>query len=201
MKLVKLIQIQLEDSDCISDDSDAENADYLSPKHESEPLDHGYNILFSSPSNETLTSLHPDPVHIFKLWQVFLENVNPLTKIIHAPMLQQQMLNAIGELNSIGKGMEALLFSIYSCALLSMTDEEAYKEFGREKSSLQARFRMATQKALANAGLLKTTDLVLLQAFCLYIVGHDYLVLDYDTMLIILRFLAVRYTIDGQYGV
>lgn len=169
--------------------------------HENEPLDHGYDILFSSPSNETLTNLHPDPVHIFKLWQVFLENVNPLTKIIHAPVLQQQMLNAIGDLSSIGKGMEALLFSIYSCALHSMTGEEVQKECGREKSLLQARFRIATQKALANAGLLKTTDLVLLQAFCLYIVRHYYLVLDLRIMLMLFRFLAALHTIDGRYGV
>ncbi|EEA25625.1 conserved hypothetical protein [Talaromyces marneffei ATCC 18224] len=163
----------LEDSDCIPDESDTESADYLSPKHENESflLDHGYDVLFSAPSNETLSSLHPDPVHIFKLWQVFLENVNPLTKVIHAPVLQQQMLNAIGDLSSMGKGMEALLFSIYSCALHSMTDEEVQKELGQEKSLLQARFRIATQKALANAGLLKTTDLVLLQAFCLYLVS------------------------------
>ena len=78
-----------------------------------------------------------------------------------------------------------------------MTDEEVQKGFGREKSLLEARFRIATQKALANAGLLKTTDLVLLQAFCLYIVGHYYLLLDYGIMLIIFRSLVVQYTIDG----
>lgn len=195
--------MQLEDSDCIPDDSDAESADYLSPKHENDsfPLDHGYDVLFSAPSNEALTSLHPDPVQIFKLWQVFLENVNPLTKIIHAPILQQQMLNAIGDLSSVGKGMEALLFSIYSSALQSMTDEEVQKDFGQEKSLLQTRFRTATQKALANAGLLKTTDLVLLQAFCLYLVCHYYSVLNLGIMLILSRFRAVPHTIEGQYGV
>lgn len=127
--------------------------------------------------------------------------MNPLTKIIHAPMLQQQMLNAIGDLSSIGKGMEALLFSIYSCAVHSMTDEEVQKEFGQEKGLLQARFRTATQKALANAGLLKTTDLVLLQAFCLYIVRHYYSALDLGIMLMFFRFLAALHTIEGQYGV
>lgn len=97
--------------------------------------------------------------------------------------------------------MEALLFSIYSCAVHSMTDEEVQKEFGQEKGLLQARFRTTTQKALSNAGLLKTTDLVLLQAFCLYIVRHYYSVFDSDIMLIFFRFLAVLYMIEGQYGV
>ena len=87
-------------------------------------------------------------------------------------MLQQQILNVVSDLGSIGKGMEALLFSIYGCAVHSMTDEEVQKEFGLEKSLLQTRFLTATQKALANAGLLKTSDLVLLQAFCLYLVRH-----------------------------
>ncbi|EED21503.1 conserved hypothetical protein [Talaromyces stipitatus ATCC 10500] len=163
---------ELEDSDYIPDESDTESANPSpKPENESYPLDNGYDILFSVSSSDTLTSLHPNPVQIFKLWQIFLENVNPLTKIIHAPSLQQQMLNAIGDLGSMGKGMEALLFSIYSCALLSMTDEEMQKEFGQDKGLLQTRFRTATQKALANAGLLKTTDLVLLQAFCFYLVS------------------------------
>lgn len=197
----ELIKIQLEESDCISDDSDAENAIYLSPKHESGSLDHGNDVLFSLPSNEALTHLHPDPVRIFKLWQVFLENVNPLTKILHAPIVQQQMLKTIGDLNSIGKGMEALLFSIYSCALHSMTEQDVKKEFDQEKSLLQARFRTATQKALSNAGLLKTTDLVLLQAFCLYIVRRYYWVLNLGIMLMFTRFLAALRMIEGQYGV
>jgi hypothetical protein len=168
-----LTKPQLEDSDCISDDSDAgSNGEYLSPKHQNKsPLpDNVYHALFAAPSQDSLTSLHPEPVHIFKLWQIFLENVNPLTKIIHPPILQQQVLNAVSDLGSIGRGLEALLFSIYCCALLSLTDEEVQREFGKDKTAMQARFRTGAQRAFANADLMNTSDVVLLQAFSLYLV-------------------------------
>ncbi|KAK4071558.1 transcriptional regulator family: Fungal Specific TF [Purpureocillium lilacinum] len=32
--------------------------------------------------------LQPEPVHVFRLWQLFLDRVNPLTKIIHVPTVQ-----------------------------------------------------------------------------------------------------------------
>ncbi|OKL63944.1 hypothetical protein UA08_00869 [Talaromyces atroroseus] len=147
---------ELKDSDFISDDSDADSSG--ESKHR-------------TPSQDSLASLHPEPVHIFKLWQIFLDNVNPLTKIIHPPLLQQQILNATSDLGSIGKGLEALLFSIYCCALLSLTDEEVQREFGQDRSEMRARFRIGAQRAFANADLMNTSDVVLLQAFSLYLVS------------------------------
>lgn len=164
--------------------------------------DNGYHVLFAAPSNESLISLHPGPVHIFKLWQIFLENVDALTKIIHAPTVQQQILNVVGNLSSIGKPLEALLFSIYCCALLSLTDEEVATEFGEDKNVLQARFYAGTQRALAKAGVMKTSDLVVLQAFCLYIVCQEYISASLlDLLLTSFRFLAVPHTIGGYCGV
>ena len=36
-----------------------------------------FDFLLGTRSGESLTELHPSPVRIFRLWQTFLDNVNP----------------------------------------------------------------------------------------------------------------------------
>jgi hypothetical protein len=67
--------------------------------------------------------------------------------------------------------LEALMFAIYSSAFLSMSDEEARKLFDEPKATLLTRYRQAAQQALVNAGVLGTSELIVLQAFLLFIVG------------------------------
>jgi hypothetical protein len=66
--------------------------------------------------------------------------------------------------------MEALMFSIYSSALLCMQVDEVQKYFKDTKSTLLARYRHCAQQALVNAGVLGTSELMVLQAFVLFIV-------------------------------
>lgn len=116
------------------------------------------------------TELHPNPVHIFKLWQTFLENVNPLTKILHAPTIQQQILEAMGDLPRIGKELETLMFAIYCIALVSLPAEEVEKSFGQSKKKLLSKCRRGAQLAFRNASFLRTSNIMVLQAFMLYLV-------------------------------
>jgi hypothetical protein len=104
------------------------------------------------------------------LWQTFLDNVNPLSKVIHAPTVQQKVLEASGDLENMPKNIEAFMFSMYSCAVNSMTDPECQKILGESKSPMQARYNAAAQRAFINAGLLKSSDMIVLQAFVLFLV-------------------------------
>lgn len=144
--------------------------DQQRPEDEDLGLDAG-SLLFPPVSKVNLAGLHPNPVHIFKLWQVFLENVNPLTKIIHAPTLQQRILDASGDLGSVPEDLEALMFAIYCAALTSLDDSEVQRNFGEARTKLLAVHRQGAQKALVNAGLLKTSNMTVLQAFVIFIVG------------------------------
>ena len=128
-------------------------------------------MLLRTPARVPLSELHPSSIHIFKLWQTFLENVNPLTKILHTPTVQPQILEAMGDLPKIGKELEALMFSIYCIALVSLRAGEVEKSFGESKKRLLSRCRRGAQLALSNASFLKTSNLVILQAFMLYIVS------------------------------
>ena len=122
---------------------------------------------------KSLRSSHPNPVQIFRLWQVFLDNVNPLTKIIHAPTVQQQILQASGDLEGILPMQEALMFSIYLAAVTSLQDEECCQVMGETRSVLLARFSNAAQQALINVKFLRTSSLVVLQALTLFLVSNS----------------------------
>ncbi|RAL12218.1 transcription factor domain protein [Aspergillus homomorphus CBS 101889] len=138
----------------------------------SEPLpemDDESSLILGSKTKKKITELHPEALHIFKLWQVFLENVNPLIKILHGPTVQQQIIDATGDLGAVPRGLEALMFCVYCISLISMTSQDVQKAFGHSKTALLSRFRRGARLALSNAGILRTSDIVVLQAFVLYL--------------------------------
>lgn len=112
-------------------------------------------------------------MQIFKLWQAFLDNVNPLSKVIHAPTIQVQILDAIGNLDNLQLNTEALLFAIYTTAICSLSSDECESIMGEPKTNLFPRFLTATEQALSRAGFLESSDLVLLQAFVLLLVFYS----------------------------
>lgn len=129
------------------------------------------DLFFGSLVIKDLKTLHPSPVHIFRLWQTYLDNVNPLTKLFHAPSIQQQLLEATANLENLPKGLEALMFGIYAMAIASLKDDECQKAFGEGKLVLLSRHHAMARQGLINAGYLRSSDLIVLQAFALYLVS------------------------------
>ncbi|KAI1623256.1 hypothetical protein EDD37DRAFT_695640 [Exophiala viscosa] len=108
-----------------------------------------------------LRSLHPQPVQVFMLWQAFVDNVNPMKAIVEAT----------ADLRHMSKAMEALLFGVYLIAALSMEDAECQSALQQSKATAIDRFRSGAQEALRAAGILKTSDMMVLQAFVLFLLA------------------------------
>lgn len=106
-----------------------------------------------------------------KLWQVFLDNVNPLTKIVHTQSVQQRILKACDNLGAVEQGFEALMFGIYCVSLTSLNSKDVERLFGTTKLLFLTSCQQGAQQALNNAGVLKSTELTVLQALILYIVS------------------------------
>jgi len=83
------------------------------------------------------------------------------------------MLDAIADLENVSKGMEALMFSIYSMAITSLSASECMELFGEERAVLLARYQAGSRQALSRAGLLRSSDMTILQAFVLYLVSKS----------------------------
>lgn len=116
-----------------------------------------------------LGDLHPEPRHIFRLWQRFVESVNPLTKIVHVPTLQQRVLDASCDLDNVPAPLNAMLFTIYTLAVTSMSSDDCQSSFGESRATLLMRYRVATIRALIAADILTTTNLEALQALVLFL--------------------------------
>ena len=130
----------------------------------------GFNMIFGRRSGDSLSSIHPNAVQSFNLWQIYLSNVHPLTKLLHAPTVQQVILETASNPLGTAPVTEALVFAIYLAAVVSMRDEECLEVLGTSKDKALFRFCHATEEALSNMEFLKSTELEVLQAFVLYLV-------------------------------
>lgn len=106
----------------------------------------------------------------FMLWQTFLQNVNPLSKVIHAPLVQPQVIEASKDFDSLPRPATALLFAIYAAAVLSLKEEECQAQLNASKSVLLSRYFSACQQALAAASFMKSRNIVTLQAYVIFLV-------------------------------
>lgn len=160
--------------DILDENSDDESSDGRASVAPAAFSSDGSRLLFGSPASSTgLRSLHPQPVEAFKLWQTYLDNINPLIKLFHAPTVQQLISEANGNLDNVPRNVEALLFAIYSISIESLSDRECVAITGAPKETARQQFRSGAQHALINASFLKTSDLMVLQALTLFIVSDS----------------------------
>lgn len=131
----------------------------------------GDDLLFGQPqANVNVLALHPEQAQIFRLWQTYLENVNPLLKVTHTPTLQPRIVDAVSDLGDIHPTLEALMFSIYCIAAMSLTDPECQRLLKSSKEDLLARYRLGCRQLLIKCRPCQFTNVDGLTAVYLYLV-------------------------------
>ncbi|KAI1632928.1 hypothetical protein F4809DRAFT_625376 [Biscogniauxia mediterranea] len=118
-----------------------------------------------------LSTLHPDPVQILRLWQIYLDNVNPLLKVTHTPSLQRCIIEAAGNIPTVKPELEALMFSIYCISVSTLTTDDCQAMFYHSKEDLITTFHFGCHQALQNCRFLQTSDRDVLTAFFLYLIS------------------------------
>ncbi|KAJ2978768.1 hypothetical protein NUW58_g7389 [Xylaria curta] len=118
-----------------------------------------------------LQELQPDLVNAFRLWQLFVERVNPLTKVIHVPSLQSYVVEAAADINKVPLPYQALLFSIYTMTVISLTGQETIGLLGLTREDALNRFTRGTKLALTRANFLKNYNMTIIQALALYMLS------------------------------
>ncbi|OQE14860.1 hypothetical protein PENFLA_c035G10435 [Penicillium flavigenum] len=131
------------------------------------------HLLFGSQVGDAddLSASHPTQVHIFRLWQIYLDNVNPLLKVTHTPTLQTRIIDAVGDITNVNPTLEALMFSIYCVSILSLTEDQCSALFGSPKKDLLTGYQSACQHSLRSCGILRCSDRECLTALYLYLVS------------------------------
>jgi hypothetical protein len=117
-----------------------------------------------------MSTLHPPQVQIFRLWQIYVERVDPLLKITHTASLQPRIVLAAADLTSTAPPLTALIFGIYCISIMSLSEEECRSIYGSIKQDLLSSYQFCCQQALIHCELLRTQDCEVLAAFLLYLV-------------------------------
>ncbi|TKA57841.1 hypothetical protein B0A49_11751, partial [Cryomyces minteri] len=155
----------------LNDSSDNEAEEQSSPSSNIHIPAHHQGWIFSfSSQNVDMLALHPAASQIPIYWQVFIDNVDPLVKVLHIPSATPTILTADPYLSSLPKGLEALMFAIYYAAVTSLTPVDCLAKFHDEKSVLLIRYRFAIEQALARASFLTTEETIVLQALVIFLI-------------------------------
>ena len=134
-----------------------------------EVSDDDLGFVLSGQPKSTTRLRHPPSERIHQLWQIFIENVDPLTKVVHVPTLRPAIQKAASNIETIPRNFEALIFAIYGAAIMSIKDEECKQRFCEPRKTLLSRYISATKIALSRAKFMGTMSLVVLQALVLHL--------------------------------
>ncbi|KAF7118657.1 hypothetical protein CNMCM5793_008195 [Aspergillus hiratsukae] len=122
-------------------------------------------------STQSLIEKHPSYEEATKLWNAYVQNVEPLCKVLHVPTIAVMVHTVAKQPAAASKSDECLLFVIYYFAVFSMSDDDSLQEFNQSRNHLMSRYRTAVFQALVNASWLKTTEMPVLQAYTLFLVA------------------------------
>lgn len=148
----------------------ASEADECQPTETAAPLLGLNGALFGYRAlSQSLKSLHPPLQESVALLQVFCENVLPLVRVFHMPTTARIYWEAVDSLDALDKNTEALLFSIYYSAAISMDSQQCEVVLGASRADVVARYRFALEQAIARANLLNTQSIILLQAMVIFL--------------------------------
>ncbi|KAH7310202.1 hypothetical protein BKA65DRAFT_575639 [Rhexocercosporidium sp. MPI-PUGE-AT-0058] len=118
---------------------------------------------------ETGKSDHPTRSCAIQLWQAFVTNVDPMTKIIHVPTTQATVYSGIKIGNDADANTSTLLFAIYFAATASLSHHSLLTILGKDKRTALNHFKRGLEQSLAASRFLETPNLMTLQAMTLYI--------------------------------
>ncbi|KAH6626561.1 fungal-specific transcription factor domain-containing protein [Chaetomium sp. MPI-SDFR-AT-0129] len=136
------------------------------------PDDNSDMLLGGDVPTTNVADLRPAPAHAAALWQIYLDRVNPLTKIIHVPSVQPFIDEVTaGRAHNLAKNVEALLFSIYLMAVVSMTPDECKEGLGVAREEALQRFSTGVRLILLRIGFLRVQDMTTLRALVIYLIS------------------------------
>jgi hypothetical protein len=154
----------------ILDDPTDEEDDYPSPGSGSSASANHQGFIFSFSSNIlSLRNFHPRQEQIPTYWNIYKTNIDPVIKLFHIPFHESMISQASQDLNHISKPLEVFIFAIYYAAVTSLSAEDCIRHLGLERQAALRKYRFAVEQALARAGFLSTSDLVVLQSMLLFL--------------------------------
>jgi hypothetical protein len=121
-------------------------------------------------SDERQAAFYPQQWQANRLWQVFVQNVEALSKLFHVPTIQVTVYSAIADPENAAPDVRCLLFSIYFAATTTLSPNEVLGLIQQDKQASLSQFKSGLENSLAAANILDQPSIVALQALALYLV-------------------------------
>lgn len=134
---------------------------------------HFVSALFDPISVSNTSSLHaqfPPPTEMAALWRIYLKNVHILVNIFFDWEIEVIIRKASQDPSGLAPGEQALVLAICFIATLSLSETECVNTLHEKQPQVLEKFQRAVESSLLIAGLIVTSDRMVLQAFMLYLV-------------------------------
>ncbi|RAQ51655.1 C6 transcription factor [Aspergillus flavus] len=116
-----------------------------------------------------VAELYPSRWEATQLWQVYLNNVNPLMRVVHIPTLLPKLYNAINSPGDVPADLSALLFAIYFAATTSLLSINEGDFLGGQKHAAVQKYQRGLEVSLYNSSFLDSPTITSLQAMAIYV--------------------------------
>jgi hypothetical protein len=109
-----------------------------------------------------------------RLCDIYFRQVDPIIKVLHRPTVDRWLRRGQPYLHypQGHASTEALAWAVCYSAICSMTEEQCQTLIQQSRCAAIAAYQRACEKALDRAGYLTTEDIVVIQAFVLYVVRY-----------------------------
>jgi hypothetical protein len=98
------------------------------------------DLSWLNKEDELNPALQPHPSELIAfLWQTYLERVEPVLKVFHAPTVQKQVMDLIQGRGFVDPSTMCVIFAIYYASVITMTAEECQTGFNKGKHEVLKR--------------------------------------------------------------
>lgn len=137
------------------------------------PVFNQESLISGTPGCSDQRAHVPNPLHLRKYWEIFVQNVDPMVRLLHKPSMEILLGQVEKSMASCSPASYALIISICFAAVNCMHAQAVQEMFGEEQKTLSRSLGQAVEQALFKAKLSQTHDIVALQAFTILIVSRQ----------------------------
>lgn len=118
-----------------------------------------------------ILEFYPGPELALPLWQIYVNSVDPVLKILHIPTAQSAVIATILNPKSAGRSMVALTYAIYFAAITALEDDAEEITLPLEKKDLLKRYRLPLERLLIDTDVMNSPEMTSLQALAIFVVS------------------------------
>ncbi|KAI6763924.1 hypothetical protein HG530_007713 [Fusarium avenaceum] len=124
-------------------------------------------LLSAKLSFASLSSFHPPRKIAIHLWKVFVDVVDPCTKVTHIPTSETIVYTVASDPSKATAENLGLCFAIFYASITALTPEEVFGVTGEDKKEVLHRYRVCLEQSLTHADFLDNPTLTLVQALAI----------------------------------